>query len=92
MLKTISGSSPRTDQSRNIAFSQSHSHATVPLIVDESQLKSTGGCSPADATDFLMIDCYQLTGVLIGSLTDVVSGLLTPSSSLRVGPCVRHFK
>jgi hypothetical protein len=31
MLKTTSGSSPRTDLSSNITFSQPKSHATVPL-------------------------------------------------------------
>jgi hypothetical protein len=32
MLKTTSGSSPRIDLSNNITYSQSQSHATVPLI------------------------------------------------------------
>jgi hypothetical protein len=31
MLKTTSGSSPRIDLSNNITYSQSQSHATVPL-------------------------------------------------------------
>jgi hypothetical protein len=33
MLKTTSGSSPRTDLSNNITFCQSQSHATVPLTL-----------------------------------------------------------
>jgi hypothetical protein len=39
MLKTTSGSSPRIDLSNNITYSQSQSHATVPLSSFKMSLK-----------------------------------------------------
>jgi hypothetical protein len=40
MLKTTSGSSPRIDLSNNITYSQSQSHALVPLNENEHESSS----------------------------------------------------
>jgi hypothetical protein len=42
MLKTTSGSSPRTDLSNNITFSLSQNHATVPLREERNSKKKKG--------------------------------------------------